>query len=296
MQRHAVNLQQKHKLNTVILLIPDMVYNLQCVSAKYGVAGGIDLNFPALDVAGKVAIVTGGSKGIGFGMAQALAQYGADIVVACRNISEGEKAADTIKKLGRRAMAIRCDVTKKLEVEDMVSAVINVFGRIDILLNNAGMNIRKPAVEIEEEDFDRVIETNLKGVFLVAQAVGKQMVRQKKGKIINISSIMGGVGFPWLASYCSSKGGINQLTKVLALEWAPYNINVNAIAPAYIRTPMTSGWLSDKERYKTIIDSTPLGRVGDLEDLAGPVVFLASEASNYVTGHVLYVDGGWLAK
>lgn len=254
------------------------------------------MNFPALDVAGKVAIATGGSKGIGFGMAQALAQFGADIVVASRNIDEGEKAAETIKGLGRKAIALRCDVTKKAEVENMVNTVINKFGRIDILLNNAGMNIRKPVVEIEEEDFDRVIETNLKGIFLVAQAVGKEMVKQKKGKIINISSIMGGVGFPWLASYCSSKGGINQLTKVLALEWAPYNVNVNAIAPAYIHTPMTSGWLSDQERYQTIIDSTPLGRMGELEDLAGPVVFLASEASNYLTGHVLYVDGGWMAK
>ncbi|WP_066234114.1 SDR family NAD(P)-dependent oxidoreductase, partial [Geobacillus jurassicus] len=169
-------------------------------------------------------------------------------------------------------------------------------GRLDILVNNAGMNIRKPLIDIEEDDWDRVLNTNLKGIFLVGQAAAKQMIKQKYGKIINISSIFGGVGMPFQTSYAASKGGINQLTKVWASELAPYNINVNAIAPAYIRTPMTSAWLQDEERYRNIVNSTMLNRVGEPEDVTGPVVFLASDAANYITGHILYVDGGWTAK
>ncbi|MDR3591166.1 MAG: glucose 1-dehydrogenase [Negativicutes bacterium] len=255
------------------------------------------MNFPSADLTGKSAVVTGGSKGIGFGMAQALAHAGADVVIVSRNLAEGEAAAQQLRDMGRKSIALSCDVTAPAQVGEMVEKAVAAFGKIDILLNNAGMNIRKPVTEIAEADWDKVVDTNLKGIFLVAQAVGRQMIKQKSGKIINIASIFGVVGTSWgLAAYCSSKGGIVQLTKVLALEWAQYNINVNCIGPAYIRTPMTAGWLNDKERLDSILSATPLGRLGEMEDLAGPVVFLASDWSNYVTGHTLLVDGGWAAK
>jgi len=254
------------------------------------------MQFPSLDVKGKVAVVTGSSKGIGFGMAQGLAYYGADLVIMSRNIDEAKAAADEVKELGGNAIAVKCDVTKKEDVQNLVQVVMDEFGRIDILINNAGMNIRKPLVEYEEEEYDKVINTNLKGIFLMGQAVAKVMMEQKSGKIINISSIFGGVAMANQAAYASSKGGINQLTKVMAMELAPYNVNVNAIAPAYIKTPMTTGWLSDKERLNEILASTPIGRIGELGDLVGPAVFLSSEASSFITGHILYVDGGWLAK
>ncbi|EAX47030.1 short-chain dehydrogenase/reductase SDR [Thermosinus carboxydivorans Nor1] len=254
------------------------------------------MNFPSADLSGKTALVTGGSKGIGFGMACALAHAGADIVIVSRNLAEGEKAAQEIRNMGRKAMAISCDVTIPAAVNAMVEKALATFGKIDILLNNAGMNIRKPVVEVTEEDWDKVLDTNLKGIFLVAQRVGKEMIKQQSGKVINVASILGVIGLPWLASYAASKGGIVQLTKVLALEWAQYNINVNCIAPAYIRTPMTEGWLSDQVRLQSILSNTPLGRLGTVEDLAGPVVFLASDWSNYITGHTLLVDGGWTAR
>lgn len=254
------------------------------------------MNFPSTDLSGKTAIVTGGSKGIGFGMAQALAHAGADIVVVSRNLAEGEKAAEEIMGFGRKAIAISCDVTVPSAVDAMVAKTVEVFGKVDILLNNAGMNIRKPVVELSEEDWDRVLDTNLKGIFLVARRAGMEMIRQKGGKIINIASILGMIGLPMLAPYAASKGGIVQMTKVMALEWAQYNINVNAIAPAYIKTPMTAGWLSDKDRLQAILSSTPMGRLGSIEDLAGPVVFLASDMASYITGHTLMVDGGWVAR
>ncbi|MDR7868225.1 MAG: glucose 1-dehydrogenase [Sporomusaceae bacterium] len=254
------------------------------------------MNFPSSDLSGKAAIVTGGSKGIGFGMACALAHAGADIVIVSRNLAEGEEAAKEIQAMGRKAVAVSCDVTSPEAVDAMVTKAVATFGKVDILLNNAGMNIRKPVVELAADEWDKVLNTNLKGIFLVAQRVGKEMIKQKSGKIINIASILGLIGLPMLAPYAASKGGIVQLTKVLALEWAPYNINVNAIAPAYIRTPMTEGWLTDKERLNAILSATPMGRLGSIEDLAGPVVFLASDWASYITGHTLMVDGGWVAR
>ena len=254
------------------------------------------MNFQSIDLSGKVALVTGGSKGIGYGMAQALAQFGANIIIVSRNLAEGEKAAQDMRDLGRKALAISCDVTSATAVDTMVEKSVEAFGKIDILVNNAGMNIRKQVVDIAEEDWDKVLNTNLKGVFLVAQRVGKEMIKQQGGKIINIASVMGVIGMPMLGSYCASKGGIVQLTKVMALEWAQYNINVNCLAPAYIRTPMTEGWLTDQARLQVILGSTPLNRIGTLEEVAGPTVFLASDWSNYVTGHTLLVDGGWAAR
>ncbi|PWA12781.1 2-deoxy-D-gluconate 3-dehydrogenase [Pueribacillus theae] len=254
------------------------------------------MNFPTFALNEKVALITGGSKGIGFGMAVALGEYGAKVVIASRGLQDLEKAKEQLEGRQIDVKIFQVDVTKKEQVEELVQNIVKEYGKLDILVNNAGMNIRKPLVEVEEADWDQVITTNLKGIFLMGQAAAKQMIKQKSGKIINISSILGSIGFSMQTSYAASKGGINQLTKVWADELAPHGITVNAIGPAYIKTPMTEEWLADESRYSEIVNNTMLKRVGNLEDLAGPVVFFASEASNYVTGQVLNVDGGWTAK
>jgi 2-deoxy-D-gluconate 3-dehydrogenase len=187
------------------------------------------------------------------------------------------------------------DVTKVPEIHLMVEESLRTFGHIDILVNNAGVNFPQWAVDVTEETWNQIIDTNLKGLFFCAQAVGKVMIQQKKGKIINISSQSGSVGLPQRAAYCSSKGGVNLLTKVLAIEWAKYNIHVNAIAPTYIETPMTKPMLEKDEFRNYVLGNIPLGRVGKPEDVTGAVIYLASEASNMVTGHVLLIDGGWTA-
>lgn len=253
------------------------------------------MKFPSINVEGKVALITGGTKGVGLAMAKALAYAGAEVALVSRNLKEGKLAAKEFDVYDKKAVAFQCDVTKKEQVEQMVGDVASIFGRIDILINNAGMNRRHLMVDYPEAEWDQVIDTNLKGIFLVSQAVGKVMISQKRGKIINISSILGTIGMTHQIAYASSKGGINQLTKVLALELAPYNIQVNALSPTYIRTPMTEDWLSDQERFAWILSNTPAGRVGELEDLYGPVVFLASDASDMITGQILHVDGGWVA-
>lgn len=246
--------------------------------------------YPGTDLKGKVALVTGGSKGIGYGMARALAQAGVNVAVTSRNLAEGSKAAGELAFFGISAEAYRADVTKKAEVEKMVASVVDKFGRIDILVNNAGMNIRKPLLELAEEEWNQVIDTNLKGIFLVGQAVGRVMVRQKRGKIINIASVAGARGRPLLGPYCASKGGVIQLTKVMALEWVKDNVQVNAICPTYIETPMTADFL--KEKKDAILRRIPMGRLGTDQDLAGLAVFLASEASDFITGQAIFVDGG----
>ncbi|MBY0149166.1 SDR family NAD(P)-dependent oxidoreductase [Neobacillus niacini] len=254
------------------------------------------MSIPNFNLNGKVALVTGGSKGIGYGMAHALGHYGATLIISSRGAEEGVMAVSQLKKENINAAYFPCDVTKKDQVDQLVSQIVEQYGSLDILVNNAGMNIRKPLPEIEESDWDTVLEVNLKGIFLVGQAVAKQMMKQNYGKIINISSILGSIGMPFQTSYAASKGGINQITKVWAEELAPYNITVNAIGPGYISTPMTKEWLSDPERSEKIINSTMIKRIGETSDLVGPVVFFASDTSKYVTGQVLNVDGGWTAR
>jgi gluconate 5-dehydrogenase len=248
------------------------------------------------DLTGKTALITGGSKGIGLAMAEALGKQGASIVVTGRGEEALYAAKEQLSFEGIRAEAVQSDVTDRASIESAVAQTVEQFGSLDILVNNAGMNIRKPLVEVEEEDWDRVIDTNLKGIFLAGQAAARQMISQKRGKIINISSIFGLVGGPNQTSYAASKGGIVQLTRVWAEELAEHGIHVNAIAPGYIQTPMTATFLEDKERTRKIIGNTMLGRLGELDDLAGPVVLLASDASNYITGQIISVDGGWSAR
>ena len=253
------------------------------------------MKFPDFDLTGKVAMVTGAGRGIGYHIALALAKYGADLVVCSRTVSELEKVGKEIEKLGRRVLIKRIDVRKISEIHSLVEESIRAFDHIDILVNNAGINIPQWAVDVTEEAWDNIMDINLKGLFFVAQAVGKVMIQQKKGKIINVSSQAGSVGLLRRAAYCTSKGGVNLLTKVLAIEWAPHNIKVNAIAPTFIETPMTQPMFQDKSFRDYVLGNISLGRLGKPEDVVGAVIYLASEASDLVTGHVLLIDGGWTA-
>lgn len=255
------------------------------------------MNFSQINLKGKTAIVTGGSKGIGYGMALGLATVGANIIIVSRNIEEGRAAAKDCEAKGVKAHAISCDVTNSAAVTAMAEEAAKTFGQVDILINNAGMNIRKPLVDVLDSDWDTVINTNLKGVFLVGREVAKQMIKQGKGgSIVNVASIGGVVGIPNLNSYCASKGGVVQMTKVWALELAEHKITVNAVCPAYIKTPMTAGWLNDEERLNWILNMTPMGRLGEIEEVAGPIVFLSSDWASYITGAIITVDGGWTAR
>ena len=245
------------------------------------------------DLTGKVAIVTGAGRGMGYHIALALARYGADLVVCSRTLPELEKVGAEIERLGRRALIQKMDVTRLPEIQAMVNAAVKAFGRLDILVNNAGLNIPQWAEDVTEEAWDRVFDINLKGSFFCAQAVGRVMIGQKRGKIINISSQSGSVGLIMRSAYCASKGGLNLLTKVLALEWAKHNILVNAIAPTFLETPMTKPMLEKKEFHDYVMGNILLGRLARFEDVTGAVIYLASEASNMVTGHVLLIDGGW---
>jgi NAD(P)-dependent dehydrogenase (short-subunit alcohol dehydrogenase family) len=253
------------------------------------------MSLSKMDLTGKVALVTGGGRGLGREMALALAEVGADVAVASRTISALEKTAEEIRRRGSRSLPLPTDVSKVDQINKMIKDTLDEFGRIDILVNNAGTVIRKPSLEITEADWDRVVNTILKASFFCAQAVARVMIKQKKGKIINIGSLTSVRSLPRIIPYVASRGGILQLTKGLAVEWAPYNINVNAIGPGYFKTQQTASLFADKEWVKKTIARIPLGRTGIPQDLAGVVVFLASEASDYITGQMIFVDGGWLA-
>ena len=251
--------------------------------------------YPEFDLGGRVAIVSGAGRGMGSHFAVALARYGADIVLCSRTRSELEEVGAEIRGLGRRVMIQQMDVLKNSEIQAMVEATVKEFGKIDILVNNAGLNVPQWAEEVTEEAWDRVMNTNLKGLFFVAQAVGRVMIKQKRGKIINISSQSGSVGLIMRAAYCASKGGVNLLTKVLAVEWAKHNVLVNAIAPTFVETALTKPMLAQEDFRNYVLGNIPLGRVGKPGDVIGALIYLASAASSMVTGHILLVDGGWTA-
>jgi len=251
------------------------------------------------DLSGAVSIVTGGGGGLGQTMAIGLAKYGSDVVIVDINVNKAKSVAKEIESVERNVLIIKTDITKREEVDSMVKRILDEFGKIDVLVNNAGIARRAKAEEMSEKDWDDVISVNLKGVFLCCQAVGKVMINQRKGKIINIASVVGQRGLfhplDLASSYCASKGGVIQLTRALAAEWAKYNIHVNAIAPTYFMTDMTKSLLKNKEFLDYLKWKIPLQRPGKPEELVGPVVFLASDASSMITGHILNVDGGWAA-
>ena len=247
------------------------------------------------DLRGRVAIVTGAGRGLGQAMALGLAEAGADLVVVSRTLSEVEQTAAEVRRRGRKALPLRVDVTRQDQVEQMVHRSLEEWDHIDILVNNAGVALPKPALELRLEEWQGVIATNLTGVFLCCQAVGRVMVRQGGGKIINIASLLGLRGLPGAAAYAASKGGVVQLTKVLALEWVGYHVQVNAICPGYFDTPMNQQVLANPQKRDFVLGRIPMGRLGQPEELIGTVVFLASSASDYITGQVICVDGGWMA-
>jgi len=246
----------------------------------------------------KVALITGARRGIGRGIALALAEAGAKVVVTDIDEKECEAVVKEIEKLGSEGLAKKLDVTNKKEIEEVVAETIKKFGKLNILVNNAGICPFKPFLELTEEDWDKVLDINLKGYFLCAQAATKEMVKQKWGRIINIASVaMGqmGVGMANIVHYVASKGGIAGMTEAMAVELAPLGINVNAISPGVIETKMAESVISDPAAKETILKRVPKGRVGQPKDIASAVVYLASEEADYVTGAVLVVDGGWLA-
>jgi NAD(P)-dependent dehydrogenase (short-subunit alcohol dehydrogenase family) len=245
---------------------------------------------------GKVALVTGGARGLGRTMATALAQAGATIAIAARTLPSCEEAAAAIRtETGRDAKAFAADVTSAGDVDRLVAAVEAELGPIDVLVNNAGTNIRGPVEQFSEADWDTVVDTNLKGPFLCARAIGPRMVRRGWGRVVNMASVLGAIALPGRAPYCSSKAGIINLTRVLALEWAGTGVTANAICPGAFGTELNRPLLDDPVKYKQFVSRIPMGRWGEVEELAGAVVFLASDASSYVTGSTLFVDGGWSA-
>lgn len=249
------------------------------------------------DMTGRVAIVTGGSKGLGTAMAAGLASCGADLLLTSRHADEAEAAAAEIaENYGHRAVGIASDVTDPVEVEAMVLRALEEFGKIDILINNAGINIRGPIDELTYEEFKQVQEINVNGVWLCSQAVTPYMKQQNYGRIINLSSTLGLVGLANRTPYATSKGAVAQMTRALGLELAPHGINVNAICPGPFLTPMNVPIAETKEAKESIVGATACQRWGELREIQGAAIFLASDAASYMVGSMLVVDGGWTAK
>ncbi|MDQ7094603.1 3-oxoacyl-ACP reductase family protein [Desulfosporosinus sp. PR] len=244
------------------------------------------------NLSGKVALVTGAGQGLGSVMAQILAAAGASVVCASRTLKKASEVRDSILQKGGSSISLQVDVGQEQSVANMVRQTLEEYGTIDILINNAGINHRELCVNMTEEQWDEVMRVNLKGIFLCSRAVGPTLLKNRQGKVINITSVIGSQALPTRGPYSSSKAAVIQFTKVLALEWAPYNINVNAIGPGYFKGRMNDS-LKDAE---AILQRIPLGRMAEPEELAGALIFLSSQASDYVTGQTLFVDGGFLCS
>ncbi|MCX8038782.1 MAG: glucose 1-dehydrogenase [Candidatus Sumerlaeia bacterium] len=250
------------------------------------------MNANPFDLTGRVAIVTGTSRGLGQYMGRALARAGADLVITSRNRESLEPFRAEIESLGRKALPLELDVTNYDSIQRMVEAAVAHYGKIDILVNNAGCNRRKPALEVTWEDWSYVVDTNLRGAFFVAQAVARHMIPRRYGRIINIGSVTCVFGYAGMAPYCASRGGIKQMTMSLADDWGPHGITVNCLAPGWFKTAQNAALYEDEEWVAYLCDRIPLKRPGQPNDLGGAVVFLASDASEYITGQTLLVDGG----
>ncbi|KAA0550438.1 glucose 1-dehydrogenase [Bacillus sp. BGMRC 2118] len=248
---------------------------------------------PSFKLTNKVAVVTGAGRGIGKAIAIGLAEAGADVVLLSRTEEDLKLVASEIEKLGRKALFIPTDVTSRHDVQNAVNKIKREFKSIDILINNAGMNIRSKALDVTDEEWQTIMDTNLKSSFMMAQEVGKVMKENEtKGRIITISSVAGHVALRTGVVYAATKAAIIQMTKVLALEWGQYGINVNSIGPWYFKTPLTEKLLQDEKYVSEILAVTPLKRVGELPELVGPAIFLCSDSASYITGQTLFVDGG----
>jgi NAD(P)-dependent dehydrogenase (short-subunit alcohol dehydrogenase family) len=247
---------------------------------------------PSFELEGKVTVVTGAGRGIGRALAIGFAEAGSDVAILARTKEDLENVAEEIRQVGRKVYSYSLDITKRDEIEEAINDLVSQRGKIDVLVNNAGMNIRTPALEVTDEEWDTIIQTNLKSAFMLSQLAGQHMKDNGGGRIINIASVAGHVALQTGVVYGASKAALIQMTKTLALEWGKHGIQVNAIGPWYFKTPLTEKLLADEEYLNRILDRTPLKRVGELEDLVGPAVFLASDAANYITGQTLFVDGG----
>ena len=253
--------------------------------------------YPIVDLKDRVALITGAAKGIGRAISLGMAQMGASLILVDIDRKKMEKVSLEAKEMGSPEVVSQvADMRQVDEIRTLRPLVEKTFHRIDILVTNAGTNVPKPSIKVTEADWDYLVDLNLKGVFFTCQTIGALMIKQRRGKIINLASTMGFVALPERAVYCTTKGGIVQMTKALALEWAPYKIRVNAIAPTFIQTPMSIPWLKDKAFKKFVISRIPWGRLGLPQDVVGAVLFLVSDAADLITGSTLLIDGGWTAQ
>ncbi len=253
--------------------------------------------FPEFGLTGRVALVTGAARGLGNAIARALAHAGADVALGLRDVNAQGDLVAQIEALGRRALPLQMDMTRLDEIFQAVDHTVRQFGRLDILVNNAGLAPDNLAENVNEEDFDLTLAVNLKGTFFASQAAGRVMIRQKSGRIINMSSQAGFAALPTESVYCMTKAAIAHLTKCLAVEWGKYNITVNAVAPTFIHTPGTESYLANPESRSDVIERiAALHRIGEPMEVAGAVVFLASSAASLITGETILIDGGWTAR
>lgn len=244
------------------------------------------------DLTGRVAVVTGASRGLGQYFARALTQAGADLVITSRTTESLDEFKSEVEHIGQKALAVELNVRDYNSIQDMVERAYTEYGKIDILVNNAGCNIRKAAVDVTWEDWDTVVDTNLKGGFFVAQAVAKKMIPNQYGRIINIGSVTSVAGYPGITPYCASRGGVKQMTMSLAADWGKYGITVNCLAPGWFETSQSKVLFENKEWVDYLVDRIPMNRPGQPDDMDGAIIYLASEVSRYVTGQTLLVDGG----